>query len=229
MKTKNLPLLLFFLFTFLALAQEQKFTKPNYKKIKKEIKKEKSPFYYPKLFQKFLEGDSIMTIKEKRHLYYGFIFHKKYAPYGGNSYLDSVTDLYRKEKHSPGDLKKIVRFADSVLNKKPFDLRAIYYQIYAYDQLGDQNNFKKKVTQFNTLIEAILSSGDGLSKETAYYVICVSHEYVLLNILGFKFGGGQQLIEHYDYLKLADNEYGIEGLYFDVSASLNHLNKMLKD
>ena len=74
-----------------------------------------------------------------------------------------------------------------------------------------------------------LSSGDGLTKETAYYVINTTDEYNLISILGFEFGGEQSLIEHYDRLTLAENDYNIEAFYFDVSPCLNSLSKMLKD
>ena len=66
-------------------------------------------------------------------------------------------------------------------------------------------------------------------KKEAFYVIYTSHEYDLLNILGFQFGGSQSLIEHYDYLTLAENEAKIEGLYFDVSPCLNSMSKMFKE
>lgn len=45
-------------------------------------------------------------------------------------------------------------------------------------------------------------------------------------MLGYKFGDSKKLIEHYDYLAVANNEDGIDGLYFDVSHFLNSLSKI---
>ena len=78
------------------------------------------------------------------------------------------------------------------------------------------------------IVDVLLSSGDGLTKKTAFYVIYVSHEYDLLKVLGFDYGGEQTLTEHYDYLLLGDNSKNIKGLYFDVSPCLNSLKNMFK-
>lgn len=68
-----------------------------------------------------------------------------------------------------------------------------------------------------------LVRGTELKKKTAFNIIYSSHEYAVLNILGFKFGGQQSLIEHYDFLKVNKNKYNIEGCYFDISPILKSL------
>ena len=83
---------------------------------------------------------------------------------------------------------------------------------------------KKEDFQTNAIIDAMLSTGNGVEKETCIYVINVTNEYELISIFGFSFGGEQSLIEgRYDYLAIEENPYEIEGLYFDVSRSLNAL------
>ena len=62
-----------------------------------------------------------------------------------------------------------------------------------------------------------------MSKEEAFYVIDVSHEYNILDMLGLPYGGSQHLTEHYDYLSLGENNANLEGLYFDVSRCLSTL------
>ena len=88
-----------------------------------------------------------------------------------------------------------------------------------------QEAFQKKLTQLRTIVDVLMSSGNGKTKEDAFYVIDISHEYNLLSILGFQFGGSQHLIEHYDYLSVAENNQNIEGFYFDVSPCLNSILK----
>ncbi|WP_460546254.1 DUF4919 domain-containing protein, partial [Echinicola sediminis] len=117
----------------------------------------------------------------------------------------------------------------AILASNPFDLRAMNYQLYAFEQLGDKVNFEKKIIQYTILIDALISSGDGSSTENAFHVIEVNHEYQLVDILGFEFGGMQSLLEgNYDYLTLKDNDLGLEGLYFDVSSCFKALSKMNK-
>ena len=64
---------------------------------------------------------------------------------------------------------------------------------------------------------AIMSSGDGLSIETALVVIYVPDEYEMLEVLGFESTQKQALMgEGYDRLEVKKNTFDITYLYFDV-------------
>jgi hypothetical protein len=218
--------ILLFVFSFSSFAEKKK--KPNYKKIEKEIKKKKSDFYYPKLWEKFMDADPNMTLEEKRHLYYGYIFQADYSAYGRAEYSDSLRSLMKIDNPSDSILNQIVIIGDSVIKEQAFDVRARNYQLYALDKLGNTIEYEKKLTQMKIIVQAIMSSGDGLTKKTAFYVFSVSHEYFILSILGYDFGGSQSLIEHYDYLVVEKNKEGIKGFYFDISPSLNSLSDIFK-
>ncbi len=226
MKVVVLLFLVFFIFGP-AFSQEESFKKIDYKRIKKEIKKENSDFYYPKLMKKYQKGDS-MSLAEGRHLYYGFIYQDAYTPYSVTKYRDSITEIFKTKMLFREDYRKIDRFSDSILHRNPFNLRVLSYKLFANDNLEDYKTYNMTMHKARSVIDAILSTGNGLKKETAIFVINPSHEYDILGVLGFEFGDHQSLIEHYDYLKLAKNEKNIEGLYFDVSASLNAMERMLK-
>ncbi len=213
----------------ISYSQDWDFEKPNYKKIEKNIKKEKSNLYYESLMDRFSAGDSTMTLEEKRHLYYGYTFDEKYSPYSRSDYGDSLRVVLNKENLDSLDLIKVVDYTNKMLLDKPFDLRALNYQLYSLEQMGNKEIFDKRVTQLRTIVDALMSSGNGKSKKEAFYVIYTSHEYDLLDVLGFQFGGSQSLIEHYDYLTVTENDVGIEGLFFDVSPCLNFMSKMFKE
>ena len=170
-----------------------------------------------------------MTLKEKRHLYYGYVFEEAYSPYARSVYSDSLRTILQKEVINKDDYHKIVKYTDSVLSENPFDLDAFNYQLFALEKQGTDMLAKKRLNQVYIILDALISSGKGTSKEEAFYVINTSHEYQLLEILGFEFGGTQSLIEHYDYLTVVENEAKIEGFYFDVSPCLNSMSKMFKD
>ncbi|QCX39936.1 DUF4919 domain-containing protein [Aureibaculum algae] len=225
MKKILLPIILVFCFS-LGFSQNLSIKKPNYNQIKKNISQNNSTLFYPKLLEKFSNADTTMTLKEKRHLYYGFIYQKNYSPYTRSDYNDSLRITLRKKKYETVDLKNIIKYSDSVLKHNPFNLNAINYKIYADKQIKDSIGLIKDYTKMRIITDAMLSSGDGHSKETAYYVISPTHEYSLIKLLGYEFGGKQSLIDHFDYLTLKENEFLIEGLYFDVSASLNHMNSL---
>lgn len=202
--------------------------KPDYDKIEKAIAGNESNLYYPKLMIRYKLADSSMTIEEKRHLYYGFTFQDAYAPYGRSDFEEKLKAVLEKKKLRDADYRDIVAFSDSVLAENPFNLAVLDNQLFAFEKLGNGIRFNENIIRLNIVIDAMLSSGDGLSKKSAFYVIATSHEYFLLSILGFSFGGSQSLQEHYDFLALADNPDKIKGLYFDVSPCLASLRKSFK-
>lgn len=212
----------------IGFAQQWNFEKPDYRKIKTEISDERSEFFYPTLLDRYTSGDSTLSLEEKRHLYYGYTFQSAYSPYGRSDYEDSLRSVATRDSLVGRDYAAILVYTDRLLAYNPFDLRAINYRLFAHDKLGNRDGFAGNLARMRIIVDAIMSSGNGKTKETAFYVISTAHEYDLINILGLQFGGKQSLIEHYDYLTLARNEPGIEGLYFDVSPCLDHLNKMFK-
>lgn len=225
---KKIVFIVLTLYSLQLYCQDWHFEKPNYKEIEKNIAEQNSSFYYPNLMERFIKADSTLTIKEKRHLYYGYSFQEDYSPYTRSDFADSLQIILELKKHDTLEFKKIMTLGDSILVKNPFELKTINYQLYALEKADNIEGYRKKIAQFNIIVDALLSSGNGTTKEESFYVIYTAHEYDLLNILGFTFGGSQSLMEHYDYLELAEGETKIEGLYFDISPCLNSLSKIFK-
>ena len=202
--------------------------KPNYAEIEKNIKDKKSGLHYEKLFEKFLTGDTSFTITEKQHLYYGYQFQKNYSPYGSSDFSDSLKKVLNKEELDSNDVILGIKYGNNILEKFPFDLRTLNILSRLYSKNGDEQNSAKLKNRRENIIAAILSSGDGLTDTTALYILSISDEYDMLRILGLKFGGSQSLRGGNDYLKVTKNEYGIEGMYFDVSAPFGSMSRMFK-
>lgn len=212
---------------FVSAQEETKFVKPDYKAIKKEVTNKKSAYFYEKLMEKFNAADTTMTLEEKRHLYFGFTNSKSYATVYISPANDSLRNIIYKQNLDTEDFKKIIAYGNEVLKENPFDMRTMNIMSYAYEKQGNLNEAKNKAIQIGILVEAIFSTGDGISKENAFFVINVSHEYDMISVLGMEFGGNQSLVEGtYDYLTLKDNSYGLKGFYFDISASMNKMAEM---
>lgn len=210
-------------------AQSAEGTPPDYEAIKEEIENEDSKYNYATLMERYRAGDSTLSLEAARHLYYGYRFQPGYSPYGNSEAENDIKSMLAEDTLSNKTLEDIVERSKEGLAEEPFNFRLLNIQLYAMEQLGDTMKMYRAINQYNTIVDAILSSGDGLTRETAYYVIKVSHEYALLRALGFQFGGQQSLYEHrYDYLTLAENDYDIEGLYFEISASMDYLSQMMK-
>jgi len=201
----------------------------NYKKIEKNIQKKKSAYFYTNLLKRFVDGDTLFQLEEKRHLYYGFIFQPEYNPYYKHVNVEVINEIFNKDSLSIEDYHTVILLSNDILSKNPFDMDALVNLYYVYGALQDGSNFKKISYQLGLIIDAIMSSGNGTEKETAMFVIRVSDEYSMLDVLGFESIGNQSMIDNkFDYIKVGTNDYSIEGLYFEISPSLNHLEKLFK-
>ncbi|GGB73867.1 DUF4919 domain-containing protein [Flavobacterium suaedae] len=223
---KNILLFFVLLFTVSGYAQTENYTPPDYDLIEKNSTDKNSELNFELLFERYKNADSTMTIEDKRHLYYGYSFSHNYSPYGSGSteVRQKLNKILQKQEADKEDLKKIIEYTDELLSDFPFSIKLKDIRIYCFRELGMIEEARKENFQTNAIIDAMLSTGNGVEKETSIYVINVTNEYELISIFGFSFGGEQSLIEgRYDYLAIEENPYEIEGLYFDVSRSLNAL------
>jgi hypothetical protein len=200
---------------------QRKIEKPDFKKINKTISKEKSENYYPKLFNRYQNNDTTLTDDQYTLLFYGAPTQPGYTPYGSTSYSDSTGKLFDKISLTLADYDSAIYYETISLKLTPFSLRDLNILAYAYNKSGNDSlanliNFKKE-----KVVKAILKTGDGRTLERALYVITVSQEYDMLQILGFDFSGEQTLTgTGCDYVGVKKNKYGIKGLFFDVSKIL---------
>ena len=214
---------LFFILFFLLVppihSQKDTFKKPNYKRIKRNVKKKSSDLNYVVLYKKFTSLHSKMTLEEKRHLYYGFVFQKKYNPFGFSKYHDSLR-LYTRKKDLKKNIPKMLVFSEHILSKNPFNIEVLTYKAYLLRKNNDMEAYKITKKQIRIIYDAIKSSGDGLSKKSAFHVIFRNHKSDLLKHKNLKFNGTRKTIDKYrvEYLNVEQNKNKIRGLYFNVSA-----------
>lgn len=208
---------LFFLIllTFLH-AQKMEFKAPDYAAIQKNIEDKNSEYYYPELLKRLKQNDTLLTSSQYRHLYFGYTFQKTYQPYKIGKKAEEVSKYYRGEGISQKDLSKGIQLFLDVLDENPLDLRAMNYLAYLYHLNKDDATAEKIAGNFHGLLNAILTSGDGLKCETGFHVISVTDEYVLLN----RFQMETQSQSHNgkcDYQEFEKDKYKIPGVYFDIS------------
>lgn len=222
MKKLSLTLLMF---VFVAAFAQEK-TSPNYQMIREAISNESSVYYYPKLIEKYRDGKTDMTLEEKRHLYYGFVYHKSYIPSATSKYDALIIGLLNKKSVTNDMYQKIVYYANLSLAENPFNTDALQWKTYALFKLGasDSKEYNKVLTQAGIIRDAILSSGSGKSPEEAYSVILVQHEYDLIGYFDMKASGQElQMLNDkvYDYVLLEENHDKITELYFDITPAMN--------
>jgi hypothetical protein len=223
---KNLKLLLTIAILFAAeIALAQDYVPVNYDLISSEISKKNSPFYYQNLYDRYLAGDTSLTSTECRYVYFGFTTRPEYKPYGRYGKMSEINAILNKEELEKADYESLLSLSKEGLDEFPFDIKLLNYAGWAASKLGDENLKTQFYFRADCIYEAILGSSDGATTESAFYVIDIAHEYALLSAFDFEFGGQQSLLGQVDRLTIAENEYEIEEMFFNVSASLNHLTK----
>ena len=203
---------------------EDNFVKPDYKQIKLNIENNQSNFYYANLWDRFQQGDNTMTLDEKRDLYYGYVFHKNYSPYSSTHDYKQVNAILQTENPTKEDFEKLVSLLEVSLQTEPFSIRYLYYQGAAYHALGNFVDAEKNQKKIWIISDALTSTGNGLTKETAIHVIAVASEYDYLFLNDFSIKSQALVDGGFDLLTLQSNEIGLEELWFDVNQPFNSLN-----
>ena len=200
---------------------------PNYPQIEKNIKNNASNFNYADLLARYELGDSTMTIDEQRHLYYGFVFQPAYNPSDTSQYNAKIADVLNKQHFSNQDYDNVLQYADALLAEDPFNLRALNAKLLVYAQNNNVEAYRKTAQKRSIVQQAIVSSGDGMSKTTPYYVIKVAHEYDILGFLGFKYGGQDKIEKNCNCnsLTLGTNRFGVDKLYFNIAPTFDYARK----
>lgn len=215
---RNLIAILSMLLTSLPIMSQKEYKSPQYGIIKQEIFDENSDYFYPNLVKKYLQGDSSLTIKHLRYLYYGFTFNPGFEPDKESRYRDQIMVYLRKEKLTDEELQKFISICEETLKDLPFDIRTLNILAFAYKMnnnivMSDITTFKKDM-----ILKAIESTGDGKTEKTAFHVIDRSHEYDLINEHGLRFATESNTQDpRVEYLLVTQNEKGIRGYYFDIS------------
>jgi hypothetical protein len=226
---KILITLLFTPILFMAMAQDPFYKAPDYKAIKKIMKDKHSENYYPRLLERYLNSDTSLTIENCKILYYGTFFTDSYSPYPQNPYSDSISSILNKDTLVQNDFEALIKYENLVLKECPFNMRDLNILSYSYSQLGDTISANRGYFKLDLIIRTIMSTGDGKEEKSAWHVISISHEYDLLRAMGFRFGGKQSLTKGgCDYLEVQENEYNMDGFYFDVNMILSKEQELFK-
>jgi hypothetical protein len=124
------------------------------------------------------------------------------------------------------DFPEALKVAETVLASEYINMDAHFIAAMAHREMGDTERAEFHRTVFRSLIDSIRNSGDGKSMETAWVVVTVHEEYVVLRALGYQ-PSGQALLEKdghsYDQMKVKNAEDGTEQtIYFNIDIALKH-------
>ena len=173
--------------------------------------------------------DTTLTADDYRYLYLGYSFQEDYNPYRVSFYNTAIDTLYNRCSHTPEECKELVRYAHRILADNPFDLRRMAVLVYANNLLDNESEVLFWQARIHHLVDAIISTGDGCTPETAWYIIEPVHAYDLLNTLGVIAESYDFCPPCYDYIQVYDLIGNARGFYFNVSRILEEYQRKFVD
>jgi len=210
---KLLLIQIFFLNIFISLGQQKSI---DFNEIKTIAQSEN----YKILFDRYVSNDTTLTLKEYSIIYYGQVFLDNYEPYRRHDSVKTL-NMYLRNKKDLIDFQKVLGYTKLILKDFPFNIEQIFITSIAYSKLGLLDSAKIWSFKYDYLIKTILSSGNGKTHNTAFYVTKITDEYSILNALNLQFKS-QMLInkdqnKYYDLMNVAKNNFKIKKLYFDIN------------
>ena len=209
---------------------------PDYDAIQQMMNED--PNLYPSLESRFLRVDENLEVKDLRILYYGKVFREDYSPYKEFEWTTGMNKIMGSEQVKPAVLKKELKNIDQAISDNPVSLECLLIKyVICVKLFGNESKEMESVAiQVTMLLDAILSTGDGQSAESAIHVISNSDEHTLMHIAGIGWKS-QSLLENegqfYDRFELSENPTALdaapigdfENLYFNITPCFKTLAK----
>ena len=179
---------------------------------------------YARLCERFESGDTTLAPDQCGTVYYGFAAQSRYNGSLGYGEVDAMTLIEQQDKP-----QEAFALCERILNKAPVSLQGHMMLLLAAGRAAiPPEQACRYAIRFDGLLDAVFRSGDGRSVRTAFRVLSVADEYVVMQALGVESVLSQSLVEeHYDRIEIS-GATGYEGdeIYFDVSLPMKHLDKV---
>lgn len=202
---------------------------PNYTEIANTINNRDSDFYYPRLMRRFAANDTTLSMEDYRMLYYGFTMQEDYNPYRVSPYTNKLKEFSVVDSISLPACDSIIKYGLKAVADFPFDLRSMNLLIYGYKCTDNDEQKQLWAFKLKGLLDAIISSGDGESEESAFHVIYPPHEYEIINRFGLSAKSNVMMPPSFDYIEVNDNSFNIKGYYFNISRILEVYQQKFED
>lgn len=204
-----------FLFAIIGVQESQ--AKFDYDHIKKLARNNE---YYTELTLRFNQLEADMSVFEYAVLYYGAAFRKGYEPF--------KYDLALRLAFRDNDNDKVLMMVKELERLNPASLHAIDYYIRVTSQTyplpKDLDLYRKKRAG---LLSAIVSSGDGTSKETAFKLAYHEDIGCIVSLCGVKTKHWHQTQKSDTFYAIVEpnNSWPYEKIWFNNSLPIEAVSK----
>lgn len=213
MKRVTLPIVILFLCALCVQAQKTEPAKPAATPAKSS---------YAEMLEKVKKGDLTVDFKALR-----FAF----ADTDG-SYDDLDLSAKMNTALAEKNYKEALKAAKEQLEESYVNINGHVVAFSAYKEQGKTAEAEVHYKIATALIDSIIKNGDGRTTKTAWSVIDVAEEYIILSVLGYR-RGSQSLIREdghaYDLLQVVDKKTEQSAkLYFNVDKVFEGYTKLFK-
>lgn len=220
---KRIILLLIALLPSLAMAQtkhnDAALRVPDNEEVLARVIDNSSPYYYPRLMERYIHGDMTLTLDEYHYLYYGFAFADNYRPLENNPALIDVLEVFA-ETDAPDSLQllRVVESGERLMHSDPFSPQNLNILTFAYGKLGNRKMEQVCYDRFMKVMQTIEASGRGNREESPWHVLTFQHAADFTAWRGGEINNRQVRSRSVEYiqLKVKDAE-GNRGYFFDFS------------
>ena len=198
---------------------------PDNEQILSDIMNGLSPYYYPSLFMRYMEGDTTLTMDDYRHLYYGYAWQPEYEPFDKPQAKDDLLRLIAvtKDSLSLENAEKIIDLANEVMKSDPFSPGNLNILVYGYGSIGNKVQEKINYRRLQMVIKTIQSSGTGLKEASPWHVLSFSHATDMMAYLNLDYGTRRVVSRTTEYIPLAFRlPGGVKGYYFNFERMYWH-------
>lgn len=201
-------------------SNDDEYRAPDYDKIDIAIHNSSSENFYPKIFERYMKGDTTLTLDNYHHLYYGYSFNEAYSPIIANPVKDSLMVVMQQNRDggliSPEIYNDLKRVAAKSLVYNPFDIAVLNILTFIYQMEGNEEKAKEYGYKVSMIKETILNSGHGMTKNSPFHVICRDEEEAIIASMGLEYTKRSYVNIDVEYFLLKGRYFTAKGLYFNI-------------
>lgn len=178
-----------------------------------------SPYYYPRLMERYIHGDTTLTLDDYHYLYYGFAFADNYRPMESDPARIDVLEVFiATEMPDSLQLLRVVEAGERLMHSDPFSPQNLNFLTFAYGKLGNRHMEEVCYDRFTKVMQTIGSSGTGIRENSPWHVLAFQHAADFTAWRGGEINNRQVRSRSVEYiqLKVKDAE-GNRGYFFDFS------------
>ncbi len=215
MKKTAIAILLFLMPSFV-WAQKSSLRVPDNEAILKEIFTQDSPYYYPFLMARYMQGDRTLTDADYHYLYYGYAFQPTYKPLEpDNTTADILTIIDRTPEPDSAGCRRIIALAEKGMARDPFSPTNLNMMAYVQTILGDTASARTNAIRVEKILATIKNSGYGVTERSPWGILSFAHAEDVLASMEVQAVNRRVVSRTVEYVDIGKRDERVKGFFFD--------------